>query len=208
MHIGVIGSGMMGSTLGALWAKAGHTLHFSSRNPANLASLVARTPGSRAVSVEEAARASEVVFLGVPFGAMEALGRLLTPLVVGKLVLDAGNIIPVREGALAAAVKATGRGSGSHTASLLPGARVVKAFNTIFWKTLELQGHREGAQVAVPLAGDDPRALEEAAALVREAGFQPVPLPGGMAASARLDFGSPVWNSNFTAPELLASLGL
>jgi predicted dinucleotide-binding enzyme len=208
MHLALIGSGMMGSALGHLWARTGHLIHYSSRHPEALHALVARTPGSCAEPVEAAARAGEALFLGVPFGAMADLAPRLAPLVTGKLVLDAGNIIPVREGPLAAAIKATGTGSGSHTASLLPGARVVKAFNTVNWKSLQSQAHREGARLAVPLAGDDARALEEAAALVREAGFEPVVVPGGMAASARLDFGSAVWNTNFTAAEVRAALGL
>jgi predicted dinucleotide-binding enzyme len=208
MHLGIIGSGMMGSTLGFLWARTGHLLHYASRHPEALTAVVARTPGSVAESVEAAASAAEVLFLGVPYGAMPALGPVLAPLARGKLVLDAGNLIPVRDGALAAAVKAAGTGSGTHTSALLPGARVVKAFNTVSWKSLESRAHREGPRLAVPLAGDDPGALEEAAALVREAGFEPLVLPGGMAASARLDFGSPVWNSDFTVDEVRAALGL
>ncbi len=139
---------------------------------------------------------------------MPELAARLAPLVQGKLVLDAGNVIPVRDGPLAAAVKAEGRGSGSHTAALLPGARVVKAFNTVFWKTLETQAHRAGPRIGVPLAGDEPAALAAAAELVEEAGFEPVLLPGGMAASARLDFGSPVWNNNLDAAAVRRALGL
>lgn len=208
MRIGIIGSGMMGSTLGKLWAAQGHEVVYSSRHPEQLAGVVAETPRSRAATVEEAAREGEALFLGVPYAAMPELAKTLAPLVAGKLVLDAGNIIPGRDGALADGVKAAGKGSGGWTQSLLPGAKVVKAFNTVHFRNLASEAHREGARIAVPLAGDDAAAVEQAAALVRDAGQEPVVLPGGMAASARIDFGSPVWNTNMTADALRKALGL
>lgn len=208
MRIGIIGSGMMGSTLGTLWAKAGHDVFFSSRHPEQLADLVKQTPRAQAGSAEQAAAFGDALFIGVPYAAMPELARALTPLVQGKLVLDAGNIIPNRDGALAASIKAAGTGSGAHTQALLRGARVVKAFNTVHFRNLASEAHRAGARIGVPLASDDARALEEAAALVRDAGQDPLLLPGGMAASARIDFGSPVWNTNQTVAALRASLHL
>lgn len=208
MHLGIIGSGLMGSTLGVLWGRAGHLVQYASRHPEALREVVARTPGGSAGTVEATAAAAEVLLLAVPYLAMPALAEVLAPGARGKLVLDAGNVIPVRDGPLAAAVNATGRGSGSYTASLLPGARVVKAFNTVFWKTLETQAHRAGPRIGVPLLGDEPRALEEAAALVAAAGFEPVVVPGGLRDSARLDFGSPVWNNNLDAAAVRRALGL
>lgn len=208
MKIGIIGSGMMGSTLGTLWAKAGHDVFFSSRHPEQLADLVKQTPRAQAGTAEQAAAFGDALFIGVPYAAMPELARALTPLVQGKLVLDAGNIIPNRDGALAATIQAMGTGSGAHTQALLRGARVVKAFNTVHFRNLASEAHRAGARIGVPLASDDARALEEAAALVRDAGQDPLLLPGGMAASARIDFGSPVWNTNQTVAQLRANLGL
>jgi predicted dinucleotide-binding enzyme len=208
MNIALIGSGNMGSILGQHWAKAGHDVVFSSRHPEKLAELVKRTPRARAATPEDAARGCEVVFLGVPYAAMPDLARTLAPLLVGKLVLDAGNLIPMRDGALAAAVTAAGRGSGVYTASLLPGAHVVKAFNTVYFKTIEAAPQQRSAKVGVPLAGEDPAQLETAAQLVRDAGMEPVILPGGLAAAVNLDHGKPVWNSNLPAAELRVALGL
>lgn len=207
MRIGIIGSGMMGSTLGTLWAKAGHDVFYSSRHPEQLADLVKQTPRSQAGTAEQAASFGDAVFLGVPYAAMPGLAKTLASALAGKLVLDAGNIIPGRDGQLAATIKASGKGSGTHTQSLLPGARVVKAFNTVHFRNLASEAHREGPRIGVPLAGDDAKALEEAAALVRDAGQDPLVLPGGLAASARIDFGSPVWNTNKTVEEIRAALG-
>ena len=206
MRIGIIGSGMMGSTLGTLWAQAGHDVFFSSRHPEELADLVKKTPRAKAGTTDEAARFGEVVFIGVPCSALPDLAKQLTPLLVGKLVLDACNIAPGRDGELAASVKSAGKGSGGWTQTLLPGARVVKAFNTVHFRNLASEAHRAPPRIGVPLAGDDVKAVEEAAALVRDMGSDPLVLPGGIAASALIDFGSPVWNTNKTADEVRAAL--
>lgn len=208
MRIGIIGSGNMGSTLGTLWAKAGHDILFSSRHPEELADLVKKTPRSKAGTPEEAAKFGDAVFIGIPYVAMPELTKTLAPLLAGKLVLDAGNISPNRDGALAVTIKQTGKGSGSWTQSLLTGSRVVKAFNTVHYRNLLSEAHRAGPRIGVPLAGDDAKALEEAAQLVRDAGSDPLVLAGGMAASAKIDVGSPVWNTNKTAEEVRAALGL
>lgn len=207
MRIGIIGSGKMGSTLGTLWGKAGHEVFFSSRQPEELGALVKRTPRATAGTVDEAARFADVVFIGVPSAAMPELARQLTPLIAGKVVLDAANLVPARDGALAATVKESGKGSGTWTQSLMPGARVVKAFNTVRAADLASEAHRGRPRIGVPLAGNDARALEQAAALVRDAGSEPVVLPGEMAASAQLDFGGPVWNTKMTADEIRVALG-
>jgi 8-hydroxy-5-deazaflavin:NADPH oxidoreductase len=208
MRIGIIGSGMMGSTLGLLWARAGHEVYFSSRHPTKLAAIVERAgPGARAGSVEEAAGFGEAIFLGVPFGALPELGARLAPLVGGKVVLDAGNAFPARDGAIAREVVAGRRGSGAYTAARLPGARVVKAFNTVYFKALESEAHRVGERIGVPLASDDTEALQVAAGLVRDAGFAPV-VVGPLETAKRFDVGSAVWNSNLGAAEVAKALGV
>ncbi len=208
MKIGVIGSGKMGSTLGTLWSKAGHEILYSSRHPEELGEIVKATPRSKAVTIDAAARESEAVFIGVPYSAMPELAKALGPLLQGKLVLDAGNVVGRRDGALADEVKKSGKGSGGWTQSLLSGARVVKAFNTVHFQNLLDESNRAGERIGVPLAGDDAKALDQAAQLVRDAGHEPVLVAGGIAASARFDFGTSVWNTNMTAKQVRSSLGL
>ncbi|MCU0688088.1 MAG: NAD(P)-binding domain-containing protein [Polyangiaceae bacterium] len=208
MRIGIVGSGMMGSTLGQLWVRAGHEVCFSSRHPERLSPLVEKAgAGAQAGDVETAASFGEAIFLGVPFGALPELATRLGPLVVGKVVLDAGNPFPARDGAIAREVLASRRGSGAYTAARLPGARVVKAFNTVYFKTLETEAHRRGAGVGVPLASDDGAALALAATLVRDAGFEPV-IVGRLETAARFDVGSPVWNTSLSGAEVAKALGV
>jgi 8-hydroxy-5-deazaflavin:NADPH oxidoreductase len=83
MRIGVIGSGNMGSTLGTLWAKAGHDILFSSRHPEELSDLVAKVPRSKVGTAEEAAKFGDAIFIGVPYVAMPELTKTLAPLLAG-----------------------------------------------------------------------------------------------------------------------------
>jgi predicted dinucleotide-binding enzyme len=208
MKIGIIGSGRIGGALGPLWAKAGHEVFYASRHPENLDGLVKQTgPRARAGSVEDAARFGEVILLAVPYGAVPGLGPVLAPLLRGKVVIDAGNPYPQRDGQLATEVLASGQGSGVGTARSLPGARLVRGFNTVWSRTLEKEAHRSGDRVGIPLAADDAAALEEAAALVRDAGFDPV-LVGPLPTAARFDTGTAVYNTGMSGPEVRRALGL
>ena len=208
MRIGIIGSGMIGSTLGRLWAHAGHEVFFSSRHPEDLRPLADDIGAqARCGTPEEAAAFGEAVLLAIPFGAITDLGPSLTPQLQGKVVLDAGNPIAQRDGAAARAVEQSAKGSGVFTARHLPGARVVKAFNTVYFQTLAKEAHRSGARIAIPLAADDGEALELAAQLVWDAGFEPV-VVGTLEAAARFEPGTAVWNSGMSAPEIRKALGL
>src|SRR5262245_39902322 len=124
MRIGVIGSGMIGATLGELWAKAGHDIVVSSRHPDDLKPLAERLGArARAGTPEEAASFGEVILLAVPFFATPDLGAQLASALAGKVVLDAGNPYAGRDGAAAEAVARSDRGSGRFTAEHMPGAR-------------------------------------------------------------------------------------
>jgi 8-hydroxy-5-deazaflavin:NADPH oxidoreductase len=208
MRIGIIGSGMIGSTLGRLWAHAGHEVFFSSRHPENLQALVAEVGAqARCGPAEEAAAFGEAALLAIPFGAVTDVGPRLAPHLQGKVVLDAGNPYVNRDGAAARRVQESGKGSGVFTAQHLPSARVVKAFNTVYFETLAKEAHRSGARIGIPLAADDGDGIEVAARLVRDAGFDPV-VVGLLEAAARYDPGTPVWNSGMSGPEIRQALGL
>jgi len=206
MKIALLGSGMMGSTLGRRWAARGHEVAFSSRHPEALVSLAGEVEGARACSLEEAARWCEVAFLGVPFHAVREVGAALAPSLDGKVLLDACNIIPRRDGEAAERAKREG-GSGIATQRAFPGARVVKAFNCVYFKVLESGETPDGEQVGVPLAADDEAALAVAEELVRDAGAEPVRV-GALSEGARIDFGTAVWNANLSAAELRTALGI
>ena len=175
MRLGIVGAGMIGATMAKLWAEAGHEVRVSSRHPEQLKELVERL-GERvsAGSAEDAAVFGQAVMLTVPLKAVPDLAPALAPLLEGKIVLDTGNAYDQRDGAAALDARAHPRGSAAWAAAMFPGARWVKAFNSVYFKTLLSEAHRQGDQVGIPLVSDFPSALEIAARLVRDAGFDPV----------------------------------
>ncbi|GJE03379.1 NADPH-dependent F420 reductase [Methylobacterium isbiliense] len=204
--VGVIGAGNIGSTIGGLWVKAGHPVLFASRHPEELAGLVAGLgPLARAGSVAEALAFGEAVLIAVPYRAYPEIGREHAAALKGKIVLDAGNATKARDGDLAAEAEAAGIGAVS--AKYLPGARLVRVFNAANYRVFQKNAHREGARMAVPLAGDDPGAVAVAEGLVRDAGFDPV-VVGPLDAARRFAMGSPGFGLDVTAPEARKAFGL
>jgi predicted dinucleotide-binding enzyme len=175
MRIGIVGAGMIGSTLASLWVDAGHDVRLGSRHPDDLQPLVASL-GKRATAgtPAEVTTFGEVVLLTVPLRAIPDLARDLAPSLAGKVVLDTGNAYEKRDGQAAREAVTHPQGSAGWAAAMFPGTRWVKAFNTVYFKTLASEAHRDGDRVGIPLAGDDVEALETAARLVRDAGFDPV----------------------------------
>ena len=102
---------------------------------------------------------------------------------------------------------ARAKGAGPSSREFLPGVRLVRAFNAIIAGNLLTQSRRSGGLIAIPLAGDDPAALRQAASLVRDAGFDPV-IVGDLAQARRFDVGSAVYVKLMTARELRAALGM
>src|SRR5439155_10684188 len=143
----------------------------------------------------------EVVMLTVPLMAVPDLVTDLAPLLAGKVVLDTGNAYERRDGVAARQASAHPQGSAGWAAAMFPGSRWVKAFNTVNFKTLETEAHRHGARVGIPLAGDDPSALETAARLVRDAGFDPV-IVGSLARGKEFEPDTPPYNTGMSGQQL------
>jgi len=204
LRIGVIGSGRVGGTVGELWVKAGHQVMFSSLDLEHDKALAARV-GARAGTPKEAAAFGEVLLVSVPYSALPQLGRDLRDSLKGKIVLDTCNPIPGRDGDMA--LEARAKGTGVASPRFLPGARLVRAFNSVGHASLQSGAHRSGERIAIPLAADDAVALQTAARLVRDAGFEPVAV-GPLARAKEFDPGSPVFGRAMTAAELRRGLGI
>ena len=173
MKIGIIGAGHIGGTIGELWAKADHPVFFSSRHPEELKDIVARLgPLAQSGTVDQAIAFGDVVFIAVPYGALPEIGKQYGNLLGGKIVLDANNAVASRDGAIADEAERDGIGVTSQ--KYLPGTRLVRAFNTLSYMIFARESNRPAPGLAVPIAGDDPEAVQIAAGLVRDAGFDPV----------------------------------
>jgi predicted dinucleotide-binding enzyme len=205
MRIGIIGAGMIGATAARLFARAGHEVAVSnSRGPESLAALVADIgPRARASTVDEAARFGGVVLLAVPWRLPEALPS--ADAVAGKVVIDAMNPYAADGGM----EDLRGVTSSEHTARRLPGARLVKAFNTIWYKHLAAEGRADlpvADRRAVFVAGDDEDAKRQVMGLIEEIGFGPVDTGGLVEGGARQQPGSPIYNRSLTVRDAQAYL--
>jgi 8-hydroxy-5-deazaflavin:NADPH oxidoreductase len=207
MRIGVIGSGHIGGTIGGLWVKVGHPVLFSSRHPEELKDLVAGLGTlAQAGTVEQAIAFGDALFIAVPYGALPQIGQDYGAALKGKIMLDAGNAVPARDGnAIYDEVERDGIGVVSQ--KYLPGTRLVRAFNTLNYKIFESEANRPDPKLAVPIAGDDPEAVQVAAGLVRDAGFDPV-VVGKLADAKRFQRGTSGYGQNVTAVELRQKLSL
>ncbi|MFN2644972.1 MAG: NADPH-dependent F420 reductase [Burkholderiales bacterium] len=206
IKIGIIGSGRIGSTFGALWAKAGHPIVFSDRDPEQAKKAAESVgAGARAGTVEEAVGFGEAVLIAVPYGALPAIAKQVGDKLKGKVVIDPNNPVPARDGELGAQAKE--KGAAVSTAAIFPGAHLVRAFNSWGYQTMAREANRPAPRMAIPVAADDAQALKIGVQLVRDAGFDPVPA-GSLAASKAFDLGSSVSGKVMTAEEMRKALSL
>src|SRR6266700_3112741 len=208
LKIGMIGSGREGGALGKLFAKAGHPVMFSSRHPETLKDLAAAAgPLAQVGTVEQAIAFGDVIVLGVPYTAVEQIGKDHGAALAKKvLVIDVSNPIPRRDGEdFVKSVNAQG-GAGLVTAKWLPGSHIVRAFNAIGSGRLGEIAQRPN-RVGVPIAGVDPKAIAAAEALIREIGFEPV-LVGDSAMGRHLVPGTPLAGEHTPAEIRQAAAGL
>jgi len=182
-NIGIVGSGRVGSALGAVWVKAGHEVMFSSLNIEDDKALAARLgANARAGTPREAAAFGEVVMVSVPYRALPDVGKDLGDVIKGKVVIDTCNPFPGRDGEIAEWARK--KGAGLASAELLPGARLVRAFNAIGAARMG-SAHEEPGRVGMPIAGDDAQAIAVASRLIRDIGYEPVQI-GGLAMGKHL----------------------
>jgi predicted dinucleotide-binding enzyme len=183
LKIGTLGSGRVGSAIGKAWIKAGHEVMFSSIDLEADRKLAAGIgAGAHAGTPREAAAFGSVLLVSVPYAAMPALGRDLGDLLKGKIVIDTSNPIVARDGDMAVAARE--KGAGLASTEFLPGARIVRTFNAIGAARMGDAANNKGERIGMPMAGDDPKAIEIASALVRDVGYEPV-LVGTLAAMGK-----------------------
>jgi predicted dinucleotide-binding enzyme len=201
MEIGILGSGNIGGNAARLFARAGHHVRIAnSRGPASLRTLVEEIgANAEATTPQNAVDSSDLVLIAVPWTRREeALGEI-----EGwdeKIVIDAMN--PYTEDF---EIEDLGsKTSSEFIRALVPGARVVKAFNTMFYKRLASEGKPPGKKdrLALPVASDDPAAKRVVMDLIDEIGFDAVDNGELVEGGRKQQPGSPIYNQPLTAKEL------
>src|SRR5258707_4944763 len=167
MKIGIIGSGHVGSALGGVWAKAGNEVMFSSRNLDNDKKLTADVgANAQAGTPQEAAAFGQVILLAVPYSAFPELTKSLGNSLNGKVVINASNPFPQRDGEIAN--QAREEGAGLFDAHLLPGELIVRAFNAVAAARMA-RAHEDPGKIGMPIAGDK-KAIETASRILPQSG--------------------------------------
>ena len=164
----IIGTGRMGKAIGARLSGLGHTVVFGSRDPAgeNATAAVEAAAGSSVTGLNEAAQGADMVVIAVPWAGLEESVKALGDL-SGKIVIDVTNaMVPSSDGLMEMAASS----AAEHIAEWLPGARIVKALNTIGSHIIANPGMADGP-VTSPMCSDDAEAKEIVTALVKEMGL-------------------------------------
>lgn len=202
MKIGIIGAGAIGRIYATLWHKAGHEVFLSARKPDAHRTFVASL-GDRAYigTPAEAAAFGDVILLAVNYPTVDTAIAEIAPYAVGKMVMDATN--PLGQGADGKLERLIPEGmvAADVMSAKLPRSRVTKAFTTLWTGYVETKADAATPTVGMPYAADAPTDAATLSRLIADAGFVPVEI-GGLAASAPLDPGSPIWNVVLTPEEI------
>jgi predicted dinucleotide-binding enzyme len=157
--------------------------------------------GAQAGTLEQAAMFGEVILLAVPWRKKEELPR--ADLFKGKIVIDAMNPYS----SLGGIINLGGSTSSAEVAKVLPGARLVKAFNTISANNLRKGGFKSGKdRWSIFVAGDDQESKNVVKHLIEEIGFVPIDTGSLREGGRLLQPGSPIYAKLMTEERAIASL--
>lgn len=175
MKVTVIGAGNMGSAFVKQLVRAGHQVSVTARDSAKAAQVAAAHPGAQSVATAGAAAGADVVVLATGYadavGALHAVGDLQ-----GKVVIDITNPLTPDYMGLTLGHSTS---AAEEIAQAVPGAEVVKGFNTVFAQVLaEGADFGNGRKVTVFVASDSARAKQTASTLAESMGFDAIDAGG------------------------------
>ena len=174
--IAIIGTGDVGKALGPAFAKQGHTIVYGSRDPdrGKVRDLVEQSgDGASATTPAKAAAGADIVVLAVPGLLVEEITLGLGDL-SGKIIIDPTNPLQRKLNRLEHGVDTS---NAQIIQAAAPDAHVVKAFNTLNWKTMVDPASASGP-VSIPLAGDSGKAKRKVAELATGMGLEPIDVGG------------------------------
>ncbi len=171
MKIAIIGTGNVGQALGKSFTRAGHDVTYAARDAKKTKDTAASIGASAAAEPADAIKSADLAVLAVPYTACHEVSSEIIDAARGKIVIDATN--PLNPDFSGLATEGTGTSAAEQIASWMPGARIVKAFNTLF---AAVQGNPQahGVTIDALYATDDEEARDTVAELLRSMGFRPV----------------------------------
>jgi predicted dinucleotide-binding enzyme len=175
MKVTVIGAGNMGSAFVKQLTRAGHQVSVTARDAAKAAQVAAANPGAKAVDVANSAADADAVVLATGYAdataALKAVGNLQ-----GKVVIDITNPLTPDYMGLTLGHSSS---AAEEIARTVPGAEVVKGFNTLFAQVLaEGADLGKGQKATVFVASDSARGKQVASTLAQSMGFEVVDAGG------------------------------
>ena len=182
MDIAIIGAGNVGRALATSFTAAGHTVSIASRDPEDAGSVASATGATIATSNAAAASTADIIVLALPASSFADVAADIGEAVAGKIVIDVSNRMSF--GADGPDID-TSSSNAEDLAALLPGAHVVKAFNTLFASN-QSDPIAEGVQLDGYVAADDAAAKQTVLELVASIGLDPVDV-GPLARSRQLE---------------------
>lgn len=171
MRIAIIGAGNVGGGLAAAAVTAGHEVVVSAAHPINATKTAETTGATAAASNAEAVRGADAVVLAVPHGAVAQVVADLGGALAGIVVVDATN--PLNDSY--SDLTTSGISAAETLQQQVPGAKVVKALNTVFASRYGTPTE-DGQPLDAFLAGDDADAKVTVTELVTSLGLRPVDL--------------------------------
>ena len=169
MRIAVIGTGKMGSALGAQFVRAGHEVRVGSRDAERGWRRALEIHAAFGGGYRDAVEGSDAVLLAVPWAAAWETLIVLGDL-DGRILIDVTN--PFLAGSSKEQIQFPGSSGAEQLQTLAPDARVVKAWNTLYSETIRRSPRFDGARPTVFVAGNDPAAREDVAGLVQDLGYE------------------------------------
>lgn len=173
MKLAVIGSGNIGKSIGTWASKKNYEVVFSAKNEQH-AREAAQAAGNnaQAADVKKAVEMADVILLAIPYDAVKEVINQVGPELKGKVLIDATNALKEDFSGLKLGFTTS---AAEEIAKLAPGAKVVKAFNTVFASVFASQDPKiKGNTISVFYAGDDPNAKAQVAELIDKMGFDAV----------------------------------
>jgi 8-hydroxy-5-deazaflavin:NADPH oxidoreductase len=182
MDVAIIGAGNVGGALARSLTQSGHRVTITARTQERLAEVAAATGAQTVATNAEAVAAAPIVILAIPFASAAEIADEIRDVVDGRIVVDPSNRMSFGP---AGPDMDTTSSNAEELAALLPGARVVKAFNTLFASN-QVDPVLDDVQLDGYVAGDDPEARSTILSLVASIGLEPVDV-GPLARARQLE---------------------